>query len=123
MTRPGDGPPRLITDDDWTDEERIAMCQIALDAIKATVPVGITLEELNEALAAAGMRRLSGHKEWILVMQYSWEFRHCWDGTFSKDGRLNGPWPQIGERSFLDGYYYDRDGNAYEMPIGGEPFD
>ena len=28
-------PPRLVTDHDWTIEERSEMCQIAIDAIKA----------------------------------------------------------------------------------------
>ncbi len=65
------------------------------------------------------MRRLKDHTEWKLVMQHMWEFRHGWDGTFSEDGRLNGPWPQIGERSYLDGYYYDKDGKTYGRPIGG----
>jgi hypothetical protein len=42
-----------------TTEEKMKMCMIAMHAIKALAPVGITLEELNEALATAGMRQLS----------------------------------------------------------------
>jgi len=110
--------------DRTTSEERMAMCQVALDAMKAAVPLGINLEELNEKLAASGTQHLNDHNDWIGLMEHSWEFRHCWDGTFSEAGRLNGPWPHIGERSYFDGYYYDpRDGETYGRAVGGEPLE
>jgi hypothetical protein len=107
--------------DRTTTEERMAMCEVAMGAIKAAAPTGITIEELNAVLAARGMQQLNDHNDWIGLMEHSWPFRHCWDGTFSEDGRLNGPWPQRGSRSYLDGCYYDADGKVYGKAIGGEP--
>jgi hypothetical protein len=104
-------------------EERMAMCMVAVLAIRAERPVGITLQELNGYLAACGMQQLNDHNDWIGLMEHKWEFRHGWDGTFSDEGRLNGPWPQKGTRSYLDGYYYDREGNCYCRAEGGDPAD
>ena len=47
-------PPRLVTDHDHRREKRNVPDRHRRD--QGAVPVGITLEELNEALAAAGMR-------------------------------------------------------------------
>jgi hypothetical protein len=60
-------------------EERIAMCTVAVLAIRAARPVGITLQELNGYLAACGMQQLNEYNDWIGLMQHKWEFRHGWD--------------------------------------------
>lgn len=94
-----------------TTKERMAMCDVVVRAIKTAVPVGITLQEANLALASAGLTQLNNHEDWIGLMEHQWEFRHGWDGSLSNDGRLNGPWPQEGKGvSYWDGYYYDANG-------------
>lgn len=76
------------------EKERMAMCMVATLAIRAHRPDGVTLQELNEYLVACGMQQLNDHDDWISLMEYAPAFRHGWDGTFTDEGRLNGPWPQ-----------------------------
>src|SRR5262249_73712 len=76
-----------------TEREGMGMCTVAVLAIKAHRPDGITLQELNEYLAACRMQQLKDHNDWIGLMEHQWEFRHGWDGSLTDEGRLNGPWP------------------------------
>jgi len=44
------------------------MCEVAVAAIKAAVPFGINLQELNVALVEADMQPLNDHEERISVI-------------------------------------------------------